>query len=139
MMSILTKTIVSPRPQTEGGSPHARKAEDTVQGRDLGEVAERCRAERPSSSAGEPSSVEPVEMALSVVADNQHAWRLRDGAKLRLVRRAILRVLAPFADRQDLLDGHLSVAVNMLADEVVRLRARVNELESGANDSDGNR
>ena len=107
-----------------------------MQGRDLGEIAERCVTGDSSTRTSESKGAEPLEMVVSAVASYRPAWMLRDGAKLRRTRAALLRLLAPFTDRQDGVDANLSMAVALLADEVSRLRVRVAELERGIREAD---
>jgi hypothetical protein len=63
--------------------------------------------------------LEPLVERLYSMSD---PWSLRDGQRLSLVRRPLLRLLAPFIERQEELNQSLRVAVVLLADEVRRLQ-----------------
>jgi hypothetical protein len=68
----------------------------------------------------------------------QGPWRMRAGVRLTLLRRALLRLLKPCADRQNQLDLENGRALVALASELDLLAERVQELEGFQNpDEDG--
>ena len=69
-------------------------------------------------------------------------WGMRDGMSLAPVRRALLRVLQPFAERQQAKDAHDRLLIGLLSEEVEWLRDRGAELErsspaKGSSELDG--
>ena len=57
------------------------------------------------------------------------AWSMRDGMRLSLVRRTLLKVLQPFADRQNELNGRHADSVERALFEMGMVRRRVWQLE----------
>jgi len=57
-------------------------------------------------------------------------WAVQTGMRFEVLRRTLLRILRPFADRQHELDVAQSVSITILAEEVARLHERLDELEA---------
>ena len=57
------------------------------------------------------------------------AWEMRPGVRLGTLRGLLLRVLLPFSQSQQELDGRVNASLESLNDEVTRLRATVARLE----------
>ena len=98
--------------------------------RDLSEAAIRCTPECEGASTTVSGAAEPVAIALDAATQLQGAWVLREGVRLRFVRRITLFMLRPFVERQQSLDGFLTTSVALLADEVLRMREHVSRLEA---------
>ncbi len=56
-------------------------------------------------------------------------WRMRPGMRLASVRRALLRVLLPFADAQNRSDGENIYLLSRLSGQIKQLEQRVEDLE----------
>jgi len=98
---------------------------------DLVEQAERCAERRAGCEAG-ADVAETFDQVLLQAQDVLHPWQMTAGMRLAGPRRWLLRLLLPFVERQHELNGNLAVLNALLVDEVVRLRARVAELEREA-------
>lgn len=67
----------------------------------------------------------------------RNAWAMREGMRLDAIRRTLLRLLRPFTTEQHELDSVQSSSLAILAEEVSRLRSRLDELEGvGTRSSD---
>jgi glycosyltransferase involved in cell wall biosynthesis len=82
----------------------------------------RMRIRAALESSGSAKSASPLEQSGG-------SWQMRDGLRLRMIRRILLRLLKPFGDRQDRLDAEQSASLALLADEVRSLQGRVEGLE----------
>lgn len=78
-----------------------------------------------------------LEAALHRLYPMSGTWRLKEGYRLQRLRRVILRVLAPFVDRQDELNDALRVAVVLLAREVDWLKVQLEESKGQADSEHG--
>jgi hypothetical protein len=87
-------------------------------------------SEEPFDSA---AVLEPVLQRMYAMSGS---WELRDGQRLRGPRRAILRLLAPYVERQEELNDVLRIAVVLLSREVDRLTVKLEESSRQA-DSEG--
>jgi hypothetical protein len=67
------------------------------------------------------------------------AWSMRSGMKLALARRALLRLLQPFTERQSAMDAESARKLEVLTREVSWLRRRVQAHEQRHADSDERR
>ena len=59
-------------------------------------------------------------------------WRMRDGVRLAAIRRALLRLLQPFGDRQNEVSARQAETAERLRFELERLERRIRELERRA-------
>ncbi len=80
--------------------------------------------ESKAADAGAKSVFDPV---LSAIYQGQDAWLTRPGMRLPRIRGLLLRVLAPYVERQETINALLSACVVLLSEEVVRLEAEVAE------------
>jgi hypothetical protein len=83
------------------------------------------------STIRERLQLEPVDGA-PASAKNQPPWRMRDGVRLAAIRRALLRLLQPFGDRQNEVTARQAESAERLRFELERLERRIRELERRA-------
>lgn len=112
-----------------------------LKARDLADKAERVAGDAVVPDRDVPPSADPIDLALSGAAENLTPWALPHGARLRFVRGLLLRIIQPFAERQNLFNGYLAASAALQSDELAALRRRVEELEAAqqpdaAGDSD---
>lgn len=86
-------------------------------------IASAVRSTLESSSPFEPlvSRQQPLR-----------SWLVMPGMHLRPLRRAMIRLLQPFSDRQDMVDARQSLLINLLATQNEELRERIDRLERPA-------
>ncbi len=83
------------------------------------------------SAIRERLQLEPVDGAFAL-AEIRPPWRMRDGVRLAAIRRALLRLLQPFGDRQNEVSARQAETAERLRFELERLERRIRELERRA-------
>jgi glycosyltransferase involved in cell wall biosynthesis len=85
-------------------------------------------------ASGVRSTLESSSPFAPLVSQPQppQSWRPTHGMRLRSLRQAMLRLLQPFGDKQDMLDARQSALIDLLATANEDLRRRIERLEAHA-------
>jgi len=100
----------------------------STSGAERAELAERCAARLGMPMVDDVPAWDPLEQVVSRCSTEQ-AWLLRPGMRLRLPRKFLLAMLRPFTERQEIRDELSVLALSLMSDEILRLRAVVARLE----------